>query len=279
MTLPGSIAPVEDGLYIGRVMHHRIAPVRHRFVYRVFSLLLDIDRLPELDKQLRLFSRNRANLVSFFDRDHGAGDGTPLRPWVLAQLAGVGLDFECRQILLFCFPRVWGYVFNPISVYFCHATDGRLAAIVYEVKNTFGAQHPYVLPVDRQASPAQQIRQSATKELYVSPFIEMAARYQFRITPPGERFSLMISEWGDEGTRLVATLRADRRPLTDRALAWAALRDPLMSLKVTAGIHLEALLLWLKGARLQPRPDAHGPAAVCPSYGRSAKHGDRVQTG
>ncbi len=270
--------PISDSLYIGRVMHHRIAPIRHRFVYRVFSLLVDIDRLPELDRKLRLFSYNRSNLVSFFDRDHGTRDGLPLRPWVEAQLTRAGLDFACGQILLFCFPRVWGYVFNPISVYFCYATDGRLGAILCEVKNTFGDQHPYVLPVDRDPQ-QEQVRQTAIKELYVSPFVEMAARYQFRLTPPGEQLSIMISEWGGEGTRLVALLRGRRRPLADRALAWAALLDPLMSLKVTVGIHIEALLLWLKGARLQPRPVQKGLAHISPPLGRPAKHGDRIQSG
>jgi hypothetical protein len=137
-----------------------------------------------------------------------------------------------------------------------------------------------VLPVDRDA-PQAQVRQSAAKELYVSPFIEMAARYQFRLTPPGERLSIMISQWGRD-TRMVALLRGERRPLTDRALAWAALLDPLMSLKVIAGIHVEALRLWLKGARLQPRPEPHarhGLVPVPPPPGGSVKDGDRVQAG
>ena len=266
-----------DALYVGEVMHHRIAPVRHRFVYRVFSLLVDLDRLEALGRKLRLLSYNRPNLVSFYDRDHGARDGTPLRSWVETELARAGLDLACEQILLLCFPRLWGYVFNPISVYFCYAAGGRLGAILCEVKNTFGDQHAYVLPVERGTSPGQ-IRHDAAKQLYVSPFIEMAARYRFRITPPGEDLSLMISQRGDEGTRLVALLRAARRPLTDRALARAALLDPVMSLKVIAGIHLEALRLWRKGARLQPRPHAHGePVPI--RLPKSAEHGDHVQAG
>ncbi|MEM7024696.1 MAG: DUF1365 domain-containing protein [Pseudomonadota bacterium] len=255
--MPKRAIPAAEGLYAGRVMHHRLAPVRHRFVYKVFSLLVDIDRLDALDRALRLFSYNRRNLVSFYDRDHGARDGSPLRPWVMAQLAKADLDFSCGRILLFCFPRLWGYVFNPISLYYCFDRSGRLGAIVCEVKNTFGGQHAYVLPAgpDRDDEP---VRHSATKGFYVSPFIEMDARYQFRITPPGERLALMISQWGGEGSRLVATLQAKRRPLVDRALAWAALRDPLMSLKIIVGIHLEAFVLWVKGAKLKARPEPVG---------------------
>lgn len=271
--------PISDGLYLGRVMHHRIAPIRDRFAYRVFSLVVDIDRLAALDRRLRLFAHNHRNLVSFYDRDHGARDGSPLRPWVMAQLAGAGLDFACGRILLFCFPRLWGYVFNPISVYFCYDHHGQLGAMVCEVKNTFGGQHPYVLPVDRAAA-GEPSRHSAAKAFYVSPFIEMAARYQFRVTPPGERVAIMISQWGDEGSRLVATLRGTRRPLTDRALGRAALMDPLMTLKVTAGIHFEAFVLWLKGAQLQARPDPGKPIGMpVPRRGGCVTHGDRCQAG
>jgi uncharacterized protein len=271
--------PISDGLYRGRVMHHRIAPIRHRFVYRVFSLLVDIDRLAALDRRLRLFGHNRRNLVSFYDRDHGARDGSPLRPWVLAQLAHAGLDFAFGRILLFCFPRVWGYVFNPISIYFCYDPLGQLRAIVCEVKNTFGGQHAYVLPVDR-AAPGAPSRHGTAKEFYVSPFIEMAARYQFRVTPPGERVAIMISQWGEEGSRLVASLRGTRHPLSDRALAWAALLDPLMTLKVTVGIHFEAFVLWLKGAQRQARPDPGKPIGMpVPRQGGCVTHGDRCQAG
>lgn len=277
--MPADRGGGSDALYVGEVMHHRVAPVRHRFVYRVFSLLLDIDNLPSLDRRLRLFSVNRPNLISFYDRDHGARDGSPLRPWVMQELARAGLQFECGQILLFCFPRIWGYVFNPISLYFCYDMHGHLGAILCEVKNTFGDQHPYVLPVDRDAVDRdavdrEKVRQSANKAMYVSPFIEMAARYQFRITSPADNLSLMISEWGGEGSRLVALLRAKRSSLSDRSLAWAALKDPVMSLKVIVGIHFEALVLWLKGAALKERPEQ---TAALAHAGRNLDDGDRCR--
>jgi DUF1365 family protein len=254
--------PIPHGLYLGRVMHHRIAPIRHRFVYRVFSLLLDIDRLPELDEELRLFSVNRSNMVSFFDRDHGARDGSPLRPWVDARLREHGLVPAGGRVLLLCFPRLLGYVFNPLSVYYCYDGSGRLEAVIYEVKNRSGEQHAYVLPVKPAADSGDWVRQGCGKRFYVSPFIAMAARYRFKVASPGERLSLLIQEEVAQRTSLVATLTARRRPLTDRQLVLAVLRLPLMTLKVIVAIHYEALRLWLKGAPLQLRAGAqHGTFA------------------
>lgn len=254
-------------LYFGDVLHTRLRPFRHRFRYRVFSLLLDIDALPTLHQQLRLFSHNRFNLFSFFDRDHGAlGDAGPrpsLRVWVERQLTAAGFAPGGR-IELFCFPRVLGYVFNPLSVFYCYSPAGDLAAVLYEVNNTFGQRHSYLLPVrtDRGANRADPIDQTCAKRLYVSPFIGMEATYRFRLTPPGERFALMIRQDAPEGRQLVATHIARRRALTDAALALAFVRFPLMTLKVVGGIHWEALKLWRKGARLVPRPAAPANAAT-----------------
>ena len=242
-------APPPSGLYLGQVMHHRLRPRRHRFVYRVFSLLLDLDRLAEIDQRLRLLSVNRANLMSLQERDHGARDGSPLRPWIDARLREQGLELPGGRVLLLCFPRLLGYAFNPLSVYYCYTASGRLAAIVHEVKNRRGEQHAYVLPV---AGATGAARQSVRKSFYVSPFLEMGAGYRFRLAPPGERLSVVIQEEVAQETTLVATLTARRRPLTDAELLRAVLRLPLMTYKVTLGIHLEALRLWLKGVPLQP---------------------------
>jgi len=254
-----------SSLYLGKVMHHRLEPVRHRFVYRVFSLLLDLDRLSELDRRLRLFSVNRANLVSFLERDHGARDGTPLRPWVDDRLREHGLDPAGGRVLLLCFPRLLGYVFNPLSIYYCYDRSGGLAALLYEVKNRCGEQHAYVLPVAPAEGAGARVRQSCAKRFYVSPFIAMAARYRFRLAPPGERLSVVIQEEVEHRAGFVATLTAQRRPLTDQALLLAVLRLPLMTIKVIAAIHYEALRLWLKGAPLQPRSGArHSHSTFAP---------------
>lgn len=260
----------EDGaLYDGRVMHARLGAVRHRFVYRVFSLLADLDALPALDARLRLFAYNRAGAVSFHDRDHGARDGGPLRPWVDALLRRAGLPTGGR-IRILCFPRVLGYVFNPISVYFCDSPEGALQAVVYEVKNTFGDQHPYLMPVSPADAGKATLTHACDKALHVSPFMPMAQHYRFRLAPPADRYALAIFH-GDGrldapgGPALVATHVARRRPLTDAALARRLAAVPPMTVKVTAGIHWEALRLWSKGARFHRRPDPAPDAAAEPA--------------
>lgn len=255
-------------LYLGEVMHHRLRPRRHRFLYRVAYLLLDLDRLGELDQRFRLFSINRPNLVSFQERDHGARDGSALRPWVESQLRSHDIEAAADRILLLCMPRWLGHVFNPISIYHCFDRQGALFAVVYEVKNTFGGQHAYVLPVDPgQRAGGRAIRQGCAKAMYVSPFMEMAARYRFRLGMPGaDRLSVVIAEDVGAEPTLVATLTGRRCALTERGLLLASLLRPTH--KVIAAIHWEALRLWWKGLSLQPRPA--GAAAVEAPRGRNA---------
>ena len=239
-------------LYYGRVAHKRVQPMTHRLEYRVFSLFLDIDRLAALDRAMTLFGYNRRAVVSFRDADHGPRDGTPLRPWVERLLAERGIDLDGGPIRLLCFPRLWGYVFNPLSIYYCYGPDDRLRAVLYEVSNTFGEQHCYLLPVDADTD---EIAHEADKVFHVSPFNRMGGRYRFRLKPPGERLNILIRQSDPEGRPLlVASHVGERRPLDDRALAGAILRFPLMTLKVTAAIHWEALKLWLKGAKYVPKP-------------------------
>ena len=136
-----------SALYVGTVVHQRLKPRRHRLSYRVFSMLIDLDELPQLDRSLRLFRYRRWGALSFHDVDHGDGSDRPLRPWVEACLAEAGIDLNGGSILLLCYPRVFGYVFNPITVYFCRNSDGSVAAIMYEVNNTFRQRHCYLIPV------------------------------------------------------------------------------------------------------------------------------------
>ena len=244
---------MSSALYFSRVMHRRLMPVRHRFDYRVFSLWLDIDQTSTLAAGLRLFSHNRFNLFSFHDRDHGRRDGSPLRPWVEAALADAGIDLAGGPIHLLCFPRVLGYVFNPISIYYCRHADGRLRAMLYEVRNTFGESHSYLIPVADDRPGDTPVIQSCDKRLYVSPFIGMQARYRFRLNDPGERLSVLIRQNVAEGELLIATMNGRRAPMTDRSLAQAFVTHPLMTLKVIGAIHWQALRLWRKGAKPQRR--------------------------
>jgi hypothetical protein len=236
-------------LYFGQVVHTRSIPVRHRFRYRVFSLYVDLDDLPALAKRLRLFGYNRPGLFSLHDRDHGNKDDEPPRAWAERRLRRAGIDIAGGSVRLLCFPRILGIVFNPLSLYFCHRPDGTLAAIIHEVHNTFGERHAYVLPVDAADAARGVVAQRCDKEFYVSPFIEMRASYGFRIEPPTETFSVLIREMGRDGEILRAGLAGRRAPMTDRVLLAAFFAYPLMTLKVVAAIHWQALRLWRKGVK------------------------------
>lgn len=243
-----------SALYFGKVMHKRLRPFVHAFSYRVFSLYLDLGEADTLSGRLRLFSHNRWNLFSFHDRDHGPRDGSPLRPWIEGHLNAAGIDLDGGTVRLLCFPRVLGYVFNPLSIWFCHHADGSLRAVLYEVRNTFGENHTYVCRIESGDVTLAGIRQSRSKLFYVSPFVEMEARYNFRMNVPGEQLKWRILETDRSGPLLAATYNGNRRALTTGAILSCLLQIPLLTWKIVGGIHFEALKLWLKGMRYVPRP-------------------------
>jgi len=252
---------IASTLYVGSVMHRRLHPRHHRFRYRAFWCLFDLDELPELSRRLSWFSHNRLNLFSLHDIDHGDGSATPLREQAELSLAGAGIDLAGGPIRLLCMPRTWGCGFNPLSIYFCYRNDGRLAALIHQVHNTFGKRHSYVIPVtDRDEAPRQQ----CWKRFYVSPFLDMDLRYDFRIAGPAERIGVGISASNPSGSPVLsAVLIGARRQLTDRNLLILAAAIPAVTLKVIAAIHWEALRLWLKGLRFRsPESEAPTPGAV-----------------
>jgi DUF1365 family protein len=213
------------------------------------GLLINLDRLADADRQSPLFGVNRAALYSFHEADHGRRDGSSLRAYVQRCAGERGIDLTGGRVLLLCYPRLLGYTFNPLSVYFCYRADGELALLIYQVRNTFGDIHPYVLPVTAGDISDAGVRQQQDKLFYVSPFIEMAMRYHFRVLPPGERVQLRILETDREGPLLAATFNGRYRMLTTRQLLRAFFALPLVTMKIMAAIHWEALRLWLKGAR------------------------------
>jgi len=238
----------EASVYWCRVMHERLLPFRHKFTYRVFSLLLDIDRLPQIAAKSRLLSHNRFGLLSFHDRDHGPRDGSGLRPWVEAALAREGLKEAAARIRIFCFPRLFGYVFNPLSVFFCYDVEDRLRAVLYEVKNTFGDQHTYLIEISPQRN-TDPLEHRAAKRFHVSPFLPLDGEYRFRLLPPGEKIGILIHQHGASGAlQLIASQSGRGEAMNDHSLLKALIRHPLMTVKVIAGIHWEALQLWRKGA-------------------------------
>ncbi len=245
-------APLRSTLYVGAVMHRRLRPRAHRLRFRVFWTLLDLDEIDSLPRRLRLFSRNRFNAFSFHDADHGDGSRTPLRVQVERHLDAAGIEIAGGRIALFCMPRIFGYGFNPLSVYFCHRRDGALAAILYEVHNTFGERHSYLFPAG--GSDGDVIEQECQKAFYVSPFMDMDLTYRFRVAVPDERIALNIRTGDRDGLMLVAALSGKRRPLTDGTLLRVLASHPLVTLKVIGGIHWHALRMVLKGFGLRQRP-------------------------
>ena len=238
--------PLCSAIYDGWVMHRRVAPRHHAFRYRVFALLIDLDEL-EILSRLYLFAWNRPGIASFHDRDHG--DGGDLRRWLDRKLADEGIIADgARRVL--CYPRLFGYVFNPLSVWFCHRSDGQLAATIYEVHNTHSERHAYVLRADKDAA---IVRQHCAKDFYVSPFLSMDCSYDFTIRPPGEDVMIAINEEEAGAPILTATFSGARMPLTDASLASMLLRHPLMTVKVFAAIHFEAVRLTWKGVQQHAR--------------------------
>ncbi|EJT06056.1 hypothetical protein RCCGE510_06737 [Rhizobium sp. CCGE 510] len=240
-------------LYVGQIMHQRMRPFGNRFHYRVFSLLVDLDRLDDADLKSRLFSVNRRNLVSFHEKDHADTGSASLRAYVDRLLAEAGLD-RANRILLVCYPRIFGYVFNPLSVYHAYDAGGALVAMIYEVRNTFGERHSYVCPVSHGEMSESGLRQSCDKLFHVSPFIGMAARYHFRMLPPGGEIRWRILENDNEGPLFSATFSGRQVPLSGASLLTLTARIPFLTFKIVAGIYWEALKLWLKGARYIRRP-------------------------
>jgi hypothetical protein len=237
---------MKSAIYAGKVFHQRFRPRAHRLRYSVFQCLFDLDELDAMVGRLRLFSRNRFNLFAFYDKDFGDRSGSPLRPQIEALMRQAGQEPDGGPIRLLAMPRMLGHVFNPLSVWFCHRRDGSLATLVYEVTNTFKERHSYVIPVDGSQASAAQIRQACDKCFYVSPFMDIDMRYDFTVEPPMDETKVVVAGADAEGPLIVASFAGQRRELSDGALFKAFLEHPLLTLKVVAGIHVEALWLFLK---------------------------------
>lgn len=237
---------MRSGIYCGAVTHERLRPRRHSLRYSVFCLLIDLDELQLLDGHSALFAINRPAIFGFREADHGDGHGT-LKDWAARTLTQHGIAYDGGRIELLCYPRLLGFVFNPLSVYFCHDHAGALVGILYEVHNTHGERHTYVM----RAEPGQPVvRHSAPKAFFVSPFMPMDCIYRFRIAPPADRIGISILEDDAKGLLLTAAFTGERREISS-GLWWRLLLGyPLMTLKVVAGIHLEAIKLLLKGTPL-----------------------------
>ncbi len=239
-------------LYIGRTVHERRQPFSHRFNYRIASLMIDLERLGDAAGLSRLFSVERFNLYSFFERDHGARDGSPLIDWAREQFEAAGLAIGDARVRLLCAPRVLGYVFNPLSIYFAEDREtNALKGVIYQVHNTFGDAHAYVAPCTGETAE----RQAADKVFHVSPFFDVGGRYEFTLRAPDERFKLSIFKERTNGSDFMATMAMNRADLTTATLAGLFASQPFSTLKTISAIHFEALKLWTKGAKYHSRPE------------------------
>jgi DUF1365 family protein len=226
---------VRSGLYSGTVMHARVAPAENVFRYGVCFFLIDLDELPALDRQLRLFGWNRPNVVTLRDRDH-----IDVRAYLAEH------DLEADRILLLTNLRVLGYVFNPVSFFYCYRGD-ELACIVAEVSNTFGERLPYLLsPQNQVVAGGRRFAYEHDKRLHVSPFFSLDQGYRWWFAEPGEDVSVRIDLDENGGRPFWATLHGRREELTNASLARSLVRYPLMPQRVITLIHLQAARLWLK---------------------------------
>ena len=235
-------------IYNGEVTHTRFKPVRHFLKYKTFSLLIDLDEINILYKSIGIFSHNKFNIFSFYDKDHGDRDGGNLKDWVISNLKKFRIKENITNIKVLCYPRILGYVFNPLSIFYCYEKD-KLVAIFYEVKNTFNEQHTYIFKIKNN----EEIIQKCRKKFYVSPFMDMETFYNFKLLNPNDKLSVFIKQTDADGTILTATQTGDKKEFSYKQLAINFLKYPLMTIKIISSIHYEALLLWKKGAIYRKR--------------------------
>ena len=237
---------IKSSIYNGQVIHKRFKPKVHSFRYDVFSLLIDLSELETLDKQVNFFSYNKFNWISFYDKDHGDRDGSSLINWVQKNLRKNKISTENIKIKILCYPRIFGFVFNPLSVFYVYNSNENLISILYEVKNTFGEQHTYIFRIEKDAN---LIQNNCSKKFHVSPFIQMNCNYFFRLLKPGNKISVIIDQYENEDKILYASQDGIRTDFNTKYLVKSFLNHPLMTFKIIIAIHYEAFKLWSKGIK------------------------------
>ncbi len=235
-------------IYNGIVKHQRFKPIKHSLDYNTFSLLLDLDEIESLTKNISIFSLNKFNIFSFYNVDHGARDGSLLKDWVLKNIKKFKISNNITKIKLLCYPRIFGYVFNPLSIFYCYENND-LRAIFYEVKNTFNEQHTYIFKINDN----EKIEQKCKKKFYVSPFMDMETYYNFKLLDPKEKLSIFIKQTDGQETVLTATQTGDKKEFSFRQLLINFFKYPFMTIKIISSIHYEAFFLWKKGAVYRKR--------------------------
>ena len=252
---------IEPGLFVGTLRHRRMGPIPHSFTVPLFMALLDVDRIPQLMATSRLTSYNRWNWASFHERDHLGVPTLPLRHRLAADAARHGIDLPDGPVFLLTHLRYLGYCFNPVSFFYCFDAAERLRLVLAEVHNTVGGSHNYWL---RQDPSSRTFRSTASKSLYVSPFLPVDLEYAFALTSPASHLAVQMSARRAGSVCFDATLSLTQRPWTASDIRRVLVRYPAMTARVTAGIHWQALKLWWKGVPVVPRlsPDGVGERAA-----------------
>ena len=235
-------------IYNGDIIHTRFKPVKHFLKYSTFSILIDLDEIEKLSENNLIFSYNKFNVFSFYNKDHGERDGKSLKRWVIDKLKIFKIDSNINKIKLLCYPRIFGYVFNPLSIFYCYENN-TLRAVFYEVKNTFNEQHTYIFKVNKSG----KINQSCKKKFYVSPFMDMNTFYDFNLQNPKKKLYVSIKQTDKKGIVLTAVQRGQKKKFNAKQLLINFFIYPLMTLKIITAIHFEAFLLWKKGGIYRSR--------------------------
>jgi DUF1365 family protein len=237
---------INSAIYNGQVIHKRFKPKVHYFRYNVFSLLIDLSELENIDKEISFFSLNKFNLISFYEKDHGERDGSSLINWVNKNLEKNNIPTQDIKIKILCYPRIFGFVFNPLSVFYVYNLQNKLISILYEVKNTFGEQHTYIFKITKDENLVQN---KCAKKFHVSPFIEMDCNYFFRLLKPSDKISVILDQYDKEDKILFASQDGIRTDFNSKELIRSYLKHPLMTFKIIIAIHYEAFKLWIKGIK------------------------------
>jgi DUF1365 family protein len=246
---------LENGLLRARVSHTRHRPKVNTFNYSVYYLSFSLNDLKRLGESM-LLSLNRWNIFSFFEKDHASPNGTntDLEKWAQYILASFNVPQADGQIVLVTLPRLFGYVFNPVSFWFCLDKAGDLRAVISEVNNTFGDSHCYISFHDDRRVISQDDILRTEKVLHVSPFIPVTGHYLFRFAYRPNKIGVWIDHYDEDGLLLSTAITGKRQALSTHNLAVAFFACPLLTIKIITLIHYQAIKLWLKGARYCARP-------------------------
>ena len=242
-------------IYKGTLMHHRLVPREHKFTYNIFYTFINVDDLDHLKKKYTFFSYNHFNIFSIYDSDHGFRNKKTIKFWLKNILKKIGIKQMNTKIFLLTMPRIFGYAFNPLSIFFCYDLKGNIKAIIYEVKNTFNEQHCYVFKIKDSFSKKIIFKHTCQKKFHVSPFLDMKAKYNFTISKPGKNFNSSINMQKKETNIFLAMLKCKYQKINLKNLIFLLIKYPFLTIKVVLAIYYEAIKLFIfKKAKYVKKP-------------------------